>query len=344
MTFLDAFRGQPRWAVLAEMLALSLAIGWTDFSSGWELSLFVIYALPILVVVWLVDRAYGVVFAIFGALIWWTANRNEHPYQTAWGYYVATFSRLVYFLFVAVGGAALKANRDADRSRIAALERERQLEQEIVRVSEREQQRIGRDLHDGLCQYLAAVALATKSLADDLTKAEAPHAEEAREIEDLLREAVNQSRSLARGIFPVRLDGSGLALALDEMAATTRHLTSINIRFEETGNTQIPDSDIGIQLYRIAQEALSNAMKHSEASRIVISLHREDGELRLVVSDNGKGFSHPPADSTGLGLGTMKYRAHAIGARLEIAPGPERGTRVVCRAPIDRFNSSETHD
>lgn len=344
MTFLDAFRAQPRWAVLAEILSLSLVIGWADFSTGWELSLFVLYALPILAVVWFVDRRCGVLFAIVAASIWWSANRNEHPYQTAWGYAVATFSRLAYFLFVAIGGAALKTNRDIDRSRIAALERERQLEQEIVRVSEREQQRIGRDLHDGLCQYLAAVALATKSLADDLTKADAPHAEDAREIEKLLREAVGQSRSLARGIFPVRLDGSGLAMALDEMAATTRHLTSIDIRFEETGNTQIPDSDVGIQLYRIAQEALSNAMKHSEANRIVISLHREDGELRLVVSDNGKGFSARPSDHGGLGLGTMRYRAHAIGAQLDIAPGPERGTRVVCRAPIDRFTPSEVHD
>jgi signal transduction histidine kinase len=343
MTFSDAFRAHPRWAVLAEMLALSVAIGWADFCSGWELSLFVLYAVPILIVVWFVNRAYGLVFAVVAAWIWWLANKNEHPYQTVWGYYVATFSRLVYFLFVAIGGAALKANREADQARISALERERQLEQEIVRVSEREQQRIGRDLHDGLCQYLAAVSLSVRSLADDLTAAEAPHAEEAREIEGLLREAVNQSRSLARGIFPVRLDGSGLALALDEMAATTRHLTSINVRFEENGNTQIPDSHAGIQLYRIAQEALSNAMNHSEGSRIVISLHREDGELRLVVSDNGKGFSNSSTSSAGLGLGTMKYRAHAIGARLDISPGPERGTRVVCRVPIDRCNHSEAH-
>jgi len=344
MSLSQIFRNQPRWVLVVEMLALLLAIGLVDQRTGWELSLFVFYAVPILTVVWFANRAYGFGFAVLGALIWFLANREEHPYQTSWGYYVATFSRLVYFLFVAIGGAALRVKRDADRARIAAMERTRQLEGEIVRVSEREQQRIGRDLHDGLCQYLAAISLSAKSLADDLAAGSDKHADAAREIEFLLKTAVAQSRNLARGIFPVQMDGAGLSIALDEMATMTRHLTSMNVQFEESGDTRIGDPEVGTQVYRIAQEALSNAMKHSEADRIDISLHREDGHVRLTVADNGKGFSKGALASTGLGLGTMRYRAHLIGAELDFTTGAGGGAQVICRVPLAKLADYSDHE
>ncbi|MEQ1858298.1 MAG: sensor histidine kinase [Chthoniobacteraceae bacterium] len=343
MKLSEVIRAQPRWVLLIESLALLLAIGFVDTETGWEWSMFAFYAVPILMAVWFVDRSSGVAFAVLGALIWWLANKTEHPYQSTLGYQMATFSRLVYFLFVAIGGAALKTHRDADRARITAMERTRQLEEEIVRVTEREQQRIGRDLHDGLCQYLAAVGISAKSLADDLAHESAPHAKEAREIEGLLKEAVSQARSLARGIFPVQMDGAGLSIALDEMVGVTRRLASMNVRFEETGDTHIADPVIGTQLYRIAQEALSNAMKHSGANRIVVSLHGEDGAIRLVISDDGKGFPGKPESSSGLGLGTMRYRAHSIGADFDIASSAKDGTRIMCKAPLAQPKAREAH-
>lgn len=336
------FHAQPRWALLLEAVVLLFMIGYVDRRTGWELSMFVFYAVPIFMAVWFVSRSSGLVLAVLGGVVWWMANRTEHPYQTEWGYYVATFSRLVYFSFVAIGVAALKSQRDADRARIEALEHTRQLEQEIVRVSEREQQRMGRDLHDGLCQYLAAVSLSVQSFADDLAAEGSPRAGEAREIVFSLKDAVAQARSLARAVFPVQMDGAGLSISLDELATMTRHLTAMNVIFEESGDTRVADPEVATQLFRIAQEALSNAMKHSEASRIVLSLHRENGALELDIVDNGRGFSLAPDFRGGLGLGTMNYRARAIGAELHIDSAAGEGTRVACKIALPASTSDST--
>lgn len=334
MSLSRMLRSQPRWLLLVEISVLLGVIGWLDCRTGWELSFFVFYAVPIFMAVWFVGRSPALGFAVAGALIWWFANRGEHPYQTPWGYWLATFSRFVYFLFVAIGGAALKAHRDADSARIAALERTRHLEQQILLASEREQQRIGRDLHDGLCQYLAALGLSAQALADTLTKANQPNAAVAREIALLLRNAVTQTRSLARGIHPVQADHAGLSIALDELAATTRQLTSINVSFEESGDTRLDDANVANQLFRIAQEALSNAMKHSEATHITFLLQRRNGSLELRVTDDGKGFVRTPSTGRGLGMETMSYRARSIGAELRIESEPGKGTAVRCCRPI----------
>jgi len=334
MSLSRLLRSQPQWLLLVELSLLLGVIGWLDYRTGWELSFFVFYAVPIFMAVWFVGRTTALVFAVAGALMWWFANFGEHPYQTPWGYWLATVSRFVYFLSVAIGGAALKAHRDADSARIAALERMRHLEQQILWASEREQQRIGRDLHDGLCQYLAALGFSAQTLADRLSKASQPHAVEAREIALLLRNAVTQARSLARGIHPVQADPAGLSIALDELAATTRQLTSLNVSFEESGDTRLDDANTATQLFRIAQEALSNAMKHSEASHITFSLERRDGVLELRVTDNGNGFVRTTPDGRGLGMDTMTFRARSVGAELRIESEPGKGTSVLCYLPL----------
>lgn len=342
MSVSNLFHSQPKWAVLCEALLLLALIGLLDYRTGWELSMFVLYAVPIFIAVWFVSRPAGLVIAAIGGVVWWTANRDEHPYQTDWGYNVAMFSRLAYFSFVAIGASALKSQRDADRARIDALEHTRQLEEEIVRVTEREQQRMGRDLHDGLCQYLAAVGLSAQSFADDLAAEGSPRAAEAREIVFSLKDAVAQARSLARAVFPVQMDGAGLSISLDELAATTRHLTALNVIFEESGDTRVADPEVATQLFRIAQEALSNAMKHSEASHIVLSLHRRNGALELDIVDDGKGFTLSPSARAGLGLGTMNYRARSIGAELQIESAAGEGTRIACRISHPAFTVDST--
>jgi signal transduction histidine kinase len=336
------FHSQPKWALLAESLLLLLLIGLVDRQTGWELSMFAFYAVPIFMAVWFVSRSSGLLVAAVGAVVWWIANRTEHPYQTEWGYNVATVSRMVYFSFVAIGAAALKSQRDADRARIHVFERTRQLEEEIVRVSEHEQQRIGRDLHDGLCQYLAAIGLSAKSFADDLDADASPRAKEAREIVSSIKDAVAQARSLARAVFPVQMDGAGLSIALDELAATTKHLTSMNVTFKESGDTRVSNPTIATQLFRIAQEALSNSMKHSEAKHIVISLSRQNGILELDVIDNGRGFVDEPHSGRRLGLGTMNYRARSIGAELKIESAPGKGTTVKCKLPLPSPSGDST--
>jgi signal transduction histidine kinase len=304
-------------------------IGWLDRSTGWRFSLFVFYAIPILLIVWHGNLRWGIVTSFACAGVWYWANLESKPWDTGFAYLWAAATRLSYFIFVAIGGRALKKQQRASRARIEALERERELKEEIVQVSEHEKQRFGQDLHDGLCQELAAIGLAVTALAANLREEGSPQAEAAGEVKKLLKNSVINARNLARGIFPVQMDESGLAVALEELAGTTNQLFPNRVYFESRGDTDVHDPQVAMHLYRIAQEALGNAMKHGNADEILVSLEEGDGDLRLTVTDNGKGWQ--PKDSTrGMGLRTMTYRAQAIGAKLEISKNAGGGTVVSC--------------
>ena len=231
---------------------------------------------------------------------------------------------------VAVASGLMKSKQEVDRARIDALERTRELEQEIVRVSEREQRRIGQDLHDGLCQHLAAIGFAAKSLADDLEKCERPETTAAQEIEALLKEAVIEARDLARGMFPVQMDAAGLSAALEGLAATTSRLTATKVVFTEIGEPHISDAATAMHLYRIAQESVANALKHGSARRVSITLEGVGDILRLRIDDDGQGFFGNPSTVGGMGMRTMAYRARLIGATLEIQERDGPGTCVWC--------------
>lgn len=329
-------RTQPKWALLAEALAIVAAIGWADYHTGWQLSLFVFYAVPILLVVWYGNRTAGLLFAVLCGLVWWWANRMDHPFTNSLGYVWASISRLIYFLFVAVGGAALRLQQEASRTRIEGLERTRKLEEEIVRASEHEQRRIGQDLHDGLCQELAAIGCVAAGLRQDLAARAAPESATAAEVEKLLQEAVVQTRNLARGIFPVQMDGEGLAAALEELVANTKRQPSVEVLCQARGEVALGDPNVAMHLYRIAQEALNNAVKHAHARHIVVRLRRADEWLELTITDDGTGLPPASASPTGMGLTNMRYRARLIGGHLEIGAGPGGGTCVSCAVRIGR--------
>ena len=316
-------------------LLAATVIGLLDQATGWELSLFVLYGVPIFFVVWYGTWEMGMVFTLLCTAIWWLANQAENPYTTWWGYQMAALSRFVYFAMVVVGGSILKMKREADAVRIDALEKMHEMEREIVRVSEREQRRIGQDLHDGLCQHLAAIGCAAKSLADDLEKdGIRAEAAAAGEIVDLIKGAVVEVRDVARGMFPVQVDLRGLGAALDALAATTSRLTSAAVSFTEVGEVLVSETETAMHLYRIAQEAVSNAIKHGRADHIMIALSMEDGIVRLTIDDDGQGFFLQEGDPGGMGLRTMAYRARAIGATLEISERDGPGTCVHCEMPL----------
>lgn len=317
-------------------------IGVLDQATGWELSLFVLYGVPIFFVVWYGTWEVGMVFSLVCSVIWWLANQAENPYTTWWGYQLAALSRFVYFSMVVVGGSILKMKREADAVRIEALEKMHEMEREIVRVSEREQRRIGQDLHDGLCQHLAAIGCAAKSLADDLQRDGVPaEAAAAGEIVELIKGAVIEVREVARGMFPVQVDLRGLGAALDDLAATTSRLTSAAVSFTEEGEVLVSETETAMHLYRIAQEAVSNAIKHGRADHIAISLSMADGVIRLTIDDDGRGFFLQPGDPGGMGLRTMAYRARSIGASLEICERDGPGTRVLCEMALPDNPPSE---
>jgi len=326
---------QPPWLVVLEALLLVALIGWGDYVTGWEWSFFVFYALPIAFVVRRTDRRVGFGFAILCAVVWWIAQLDNNPYRTASGFALAGVTRLFYFFVLVFAVAAVKAQRELDRFRIETLESARQLEREVLRTSEREQRRIGRDLHDSLGPNLAAMAYAANFLAKELRTRGQPEAESAEQLQKIAAESMSLVRDLARGLFPVQMDEMGLSATLDDLARTTSRMTSVMVSFTEIGDTLVGDHEISMHFYRIAQEALNNAIKHGGAKSVGIALRASDGVLELEIADNGIGMNLSEVGHAGVGLHSMKYRAEAIGGTIEFQSSDGGGVVVSCRLPLD---------
>jgi signal transduction histidine kinase len=224
---------------------------------------------------------------------------------------------------------------DDDPGRVRLIENmevteRKRLEEEILRISEREQRRIGQDLHDGICQHLAGIELQSQSLAETLEKKAKGPAAQAAQIARHVREVIAQTRSLARGLSPFILEAEGCVPALKELAAQTEQLFNVKCHFQGSGPVSISDQAVATHLYRIAQEAVSNAIKHGKASAVEISLANTNDKTLLTVSDNGIGIKSPVRAGTGMGLRIMQYRAGMIGATLLVQAQGKGGTRILC--------------
>jgi PAS domain S-box-containing protein len=207
----------------------------------------------------------------------------------------------------------------------------KRLEADVLNVAEGEQSRFGHDLHDGLGQHLTGIEFMSHVLVQRLAEREAPEAEDMEEITRLIREAIGHTRDLARGLSPVLLQSKGLAVALEDLAeSTTRHMRGVRCRCETGVLEPVPPDGAAIHLYRIAQEAVANAVKHGRATEIVIVLRLMGERLVLAIEDNGRGFQEGAGGGTGMGLRVMRYRAGIIGGSLEIVRGPGSGVTVSC--------------
>ena len=333
MSIPETFRRPPPCWVLLGALVLMGVIGWLDYITGWEWSFFGPYAVPIVVVVWRMGRGVGFGFAALCATTFWLANIEENPYHTRWGFALAVFGRWFYFSVLVVAVATLKAKRGIDRARIEALERARRLELEILGISKREQERMGRELHDSLGPNLAALRYAASFLASDLRPRDPAAAAKAEQIGELAGHAVRLARDLARGIVPALSDAASLSLALRELARTTSSLARMAVTFHETGGTQSLAPEECLHVYRIVQEALTNATKHGAATKVTIALSRNEEALRVTVADDGKGMAPPLNGPRGMGLDSMRFRAQALRGELKIDSQPGEGTIVSCDIP-----------
>ncbi len=218
----------------------------------------------------------------------------------------------------------------ANQSLRAEMEDRQRLERQVLHSIEREQERIGQDLHDGLCQLLTGIKFKTSSLEAELARHEIPQAREAKLIEDLVNQAIRQSYGLARGLNPVNLPVHGLHSALAELAGGFEAAFQLRCVCELGGSPAIEDQNVANHLYRIAQEAIHNAIKHGRAKEIVVGLREQNGHIALTVRDDGVGFPPSAEMRPGMGLPNMKARAGLIGGVLEICPGESGGTVVVC--------------
>ena len=213
---------------------------------------------------------------------------------------------------------------------IADVTEQNRMQKEIIVVSGREQRRIGQDLHDGLGQVLTGVAFMGRALEQKLALQGRPEAASAGEITRLVNEAITQTHSLARGLYPVTLQSDGLEAALEEFAAGTETLFGICCTFTSDRSARLDDSASAIHLYRIVQEAVNNAIRHGKAAHVSISLASHNGRRVLSITDDGAGMESPPLPGKGMGITLMNYRARMVGAALDVRSLPGSGTTVTC--------------
>jgi PAS domain S-box-containing protein len=204
------------------------------------------------------------------------------------------------------------------------------LEQEILEISQREQRRIGQDLHDVLGQNLTGLAFLAKVLERKLAEKNLLETAEAEKIAKLSNQAVIQARSLARGLCPVELKADGLMTALQDFALNLENLFGITCHFVCKAPIFIHDNSVAIHLYYIVQEAVNNAIKHGKANRIKIEMTGRGEKVVLTIQDNGDGIPESLEKSQGMGLHIMNYRARMIGATFEAQRAERCGTIVTC--------------
>lgn len=221
---------------------------------------------------------------------------------------------------------------------------QKELEKQLLRISDDEQHRLGRDLHDGLGQHLTGIALMTSTLQSRLRAEGSAEADQAQTITELVQEAIAQTRALSQGLCPVQLEKYGLQTALEGLAHNIQLLYEIDCDFETNTEVLIHDTRVAIHLYRITQEAINNAIKHGHATHISLRLTMDDSQNELLVMDNGSGFSmgEDYREKMGMGLRLMQYRAGMIGGALKITAEVGKGTQIQCIFPNLHFHASES--
>jgi signal transduction histidine kinase len=234
--------------------------------------------------------------------------------------------------------------RTAAQNKVEQEMRERQrLEREVATIGDGERRRIGNELHDGVCQQLTAALLRCQVLERRLERGGTMSCADFTPISSLLEQTRDEAHSISLGVSPLEPDPEALAPALRALTKRVQEMATLRCDFTNVGDMRVPDPAMAQHIYRIAQEAVSNAVRHAHASRIAVELCGNTDELILRVEDDGAGLpSDLPAD--GMGLRTMSYRAQILGGQLTITPAHGGGTRVACRVPRSIGVLAAQHD
>lgn len=208
---------------------------------------------------------------------------------------------------------------------------QKKLQRDIVEVSVKEQRRVGQELHDGIGSELTGIGFSLQSLIEDLKRSAIEHSEAAAKIGKDLDRVLEQVRLLSHGLNPVELDRQGLPVSLQRLADRTAKLYRVTCELQCDASIEIHDAFVADHFYRIAQEAVTNAIKHGRPRSIRITLEDNDGKLVLQIIDDGTGIQPGDLAKEGIGLRNMRYRSSLIGAELQIEPVDTGGTCVRCR-------------
>lgn len=320
-----------------------LAIGLLDRVTGTRLSLVAIYLVPVsLAAVWL-GRAPGLIFAAFAVATRYVADAldSDTTIYDVWLWWNSAASMLVYSLVVWSLDALMGLYRELElrvRDRTAALEAETRKRQEVQRqlldLSASERSAMGRELHDQLGQHLVGTAMAAQVLAHRLLSKDESGAREARKIADLVEQGIAQTRQMAHGFLLTQIEPARLEAEFQELCAALRQLyPKVRCECVIEGPVTLRDASVAAQVFRIGQEALRNALRHSGGVRVVLRLHRLEEGMELSVEDDGAGLPTDGSKSGGLGLNIMRHRAEHLGTSLEVNSTPGVGTRISVRVP-----------
>jgi len=327
-----------RWPRTSTTL-LVIVVGLVDYLTSFGLSLSAFYLLAIGLAAWFVGRGFAVSLSVLSIVVGLAAQhiagtQYSHSIVELWNAIITLVSYLVVVWLL----RSLRSLHDDLELRVhertaalieEAAERDR-LEKEILNIIERERQRIGHDLHDSLGQHLTAAALSGQVLQESLVASESQEAAAADSLVVLVEQAVELTRQLSRGLAPIELTGEGLMDALRELVASTEERSKIRCDFIYEEPVLIADPTIATHLYRIAQEAVNNAVKHAKPANILIQLSKLDGVIEMVVEDNGVGLPQPLPKRRGMGLWIINHRAGMIGATLTMQCPPTGGTTITC--------------
>jgi signal transduction histidine kinase len=335
----DAARARRYMALCAGLVGV---IGVADFLTGFELSLLVFYLVPVCLAVAAVGWRFGTLTAILSVVTWLASDfaagaRFENSFVPVWNALIALGTYLIVVWLLASVIALQREMEERVRQRTASLTEEIaervRLEKVVLEITERERRAIGHDLHDGLSQHLTGTALVAQAFGARIAAHAPQDAAEVRKIVGLIEQGIEQTRSLAKGLLLAEIERDGLVNALHDLAAALRTQSRIDCEFACEAEGSLEESGTATHLYRIAEEATRNALRHGRARRIDLRLSSEGGCLVLSVRDNGSGLPTPASRGQGLGMRIMAHRAAIIGAALSFeTPAPE-GTLVTCRLP-----------
>ncbi|MFO8099075.1 MAG: PAS domain S-box protein [Salinibacter sp.] len=209
----------------------------------------------------------------------------------------------------------------------------RRLEKEILSISEQERRRIGQDLHDGLGQMLTGIGLLSQNVTRELEAEGHERADDMAEITEHVKEADQYARDLSHGLIPVDVEANGLPEALRRLSKNARRLYDVSCSFREVETARVYDNTTATHLYRIAQEAVNNAVRHGDAEHINLILAAGPEQIRLQIRDDGSGFEATSVHDAGMGIRIMRYRARIVGGTLDVNSDLGSGTIVTCTLP-----------
>lgn len=335
------------WDVL-QCLGVLLATGLLDYLTGYDVSFFLFYLVPIVFTFRLLGSAFAFGMCILSILTWLFANTTDgQPHVGVLSPFWSISMQFLIFVLVVSLLAVRKRLEKQARQHTEFISRakltRRRLEQEVLEASEREQRRIGHDLHDSLCQQLTASALAGKVLANKLKAQARPEATAADQLADMMEKAIELTRVLARNLRPVDMKEEGLMDGLRELAASISADGRVHCAVECPQTVSLATVEANMHLYRIAQEAVASAVRLGHARNIVIELKAITRRIMLSITDDGDSLSSDDWIKDGLGRQIMNYRADLIRATLEVELLPGGGTRVTCSLPESHGFISESH-